>query len=106
MYNPRLFLSSKIPTSAHVCSAYLASDSSLDRDARARESLLHASGPILNGGFTSLLGVLVLSFSDSNIFQSFFQIMVLVVGFGTLHAVALIPVVLSFVGPQEQKQKQ
>ena len=75
-----------------------------ERKARARESIVHASGPILNGGITSLIGVIVLLFSESYIFQSFFKIMVLVIGFGTLHAVALIPVVLSFIGPAAHAQ--
>ena len=83
----------------HVCSAFLASKKP-NRQAKALETVVHASGPILNGGATSLLGVFVLVFSKSNIFFSFFQIMSLVVVFGTLHAVFLIPVILYTIGPQ------
>ncbi|KAH9515398.1 hypothetical protein Btru_014364, partial [Bulinus truncatus] len=86
---------------AHVCTAYIVSEK-LSREDRARDAIVHASGPIFNGGFSSILGVVVLYFTESYIFQSFFKIMVLVIGFGVLHAVFLIPVVLSFVGPYTQ----
>ncbi|XP_012938836.1 patched domain-containing protein 3 [Aplysia californica] len=84
---------------AHVCTAYMVSEEYSRRE-RAKEAIVHASGPILNGGMSSLIGVIVLVFTESYIFQSFCKIMLLVIGFGTAHAVLLIPVILSFVGPQ------
>ncbi|XP_076441426.1 patched domain-containing protein 3-like [Babylonia areolata] len=84
--------------SAHVCSAYMLSGAP-SREERARYALVHASGPILNSGLSSLIGIVILVFSDSYIFQSFFKIMTLVIGFGVLHAVFLIPVLLSWIGP-------
>nr|KAG5694276.1 hypothetical protein BaRGS_031994 [Batillaria attramentaria] len=85
--------------SAHVCAAYMTS-LECTRHARARQALTHASGPILNGGLSSLVGISVLCVSDSYIFQSFFKIMFLVILFGVLHAVFLMPVILSLVGPE------
>ncbi|KAK7501184.1 hypothetical protein BaRGS_00007669 [Batillaria attramentaria] len=84
--------------SAHVCSAYMLSEARTRRG-RTEYALVHASGPILNSGLSSLLGIVVLIFSDSFIFQSFFKIMLLVISFGILHAVFLIPVLLSWLGP-------
>ncbi|GFN74615.1 patched domain-containing protein 3 [Plakobranchus ocellatus] len=83
---------------AHVCTAYMVSDETT-RQARALDALVHASGPILNGGFSSMLGVLVLSMTKSYIFKSFFKVMLLVIGFGAAHAILLVPVMLSIVGP-------
>ncbi|XP_055884884.1 patched domain-containing protein 3-like isoform X1 [Biomphalaria glabrata] len=83
---------------AHVCTAYIVSEEK-SREDRARDAIVHASGPIFNGGVSSILGVVMLYFTESYIFQSFFKIMVLVIGFGVLHAVFLIPVVLAYFGP-------
>lgn len=69
------------------------------RHGRAKDAIIHASSPILSGGISSLLGILLLFFTESYIFQSFFKITLLVVGFGVIHAVLLVPVVLSFIGP-------
>ena len=69
------------------------------RHARALDAIVHASGPILNGSFSSMLGVLVLSFTESYIFKAFFKVMLLVIGFGAAHAILLVPVMLSFIGP-------
>ena len=85
--------------SAHVCAAYLISNSTT-RQERARDAIRHAAGPILNGAMSTLLGVIVLVASDSYIFQSFFRIMFLVILFGLLHAVFFLPAVLSLIGPE------
>ncbi|CAG5117286.1 unnamed protein product, partial [Candidula unifasciata] len=84
---------------AHVCTAYMISDEHSSMD-RAKDAIIHASGPIFNGGLSSFIGVFILIFSESYIFQSFFKIMVLVIGFGVAHAVFLVPVTLSFIGPK------
>ncbi|BFZ24035.1 hypothetical protein BsWGS_27076 [Bradybaena similaris] len=86
---------------AHVCTAYMVSDE-LFREDRAKDAIIHASGPIFNGGLSTLIGVSMLIFSASYIFQSFFKIMLLVIVFGVLHAVFLVPVILSFIGPSTQ----
>ncbi|RUS69750.1 hypothetical protein EGW08_022489 [Elysia chlorotica] len=83
---------------AHVCTAYMVSDET-SRHARALDAIVHAAGPILNGGFSSMLGVLVLSVTESYIFKAFFKVMFLVVTFGAAHAILLVPVLLSFIGP-------
>lgn len=84
--------------SAHVCSAFMLAHGR-SRQERAQYALVHASGPVFNSGFSSLIGIVVLVFSDSYIFQSFFKIMLLVISFGIIHAVFLIPVLLSWIGP-------
>nr|KAG5690493.1 hypothetical protein BaRGS_033333 [Batillaria attramentaria] len=85
--------------SAHVCVAYMVSGGTT-RTERAYDAITHAAGPVLNGGLSTLLGVLMPVFSESYIFTSFARIMFMVIGFGVLHAILFLPVVLSFIGPQ------
>ena len=87
--------------SAHVCAAYLMSDS-MTRQDRARDAIRHAAGPILNGATSTLLGIVVLAASTSYIFQSFFKIMLLVIVFGMLHAIFFLPAVLALLGPENR----
>ncbi|XP_067674728.1 patched domain-containing protein 3-like [Haliotis asinina] len=87
----------------HVCSAYMLSEGHT-RNVRARNAILHAAGPIFNGGLSTLIGICTLVVSQSYVFQSFFRIMVLVVLFGMSHAVLLMPVLLSLVGPIESNR--
>ncbi|XP_048240441.1 patched domain-containing protein 3-like [Haliotis rufescens] len=84
--------------SVHVCSAYMIGKGR-NRSEKTESAIVHAAGPILNGGMSSLLGILVLVFSKSYIFNSFFKIMFTVIMFGMLHAVFLLPVILSIIGP-------
>ncbi|XP_046340750.2 patched domain-containing protein 3-like [Haliotis rufescens] len=84
--------------SVHVCSAYMIGEGR-NRGEKTESAIVHAAGPILNGGMSSFLGILVLVFSKSYIFNSFFKIMLTVILFGMLHAVFLLPVILSILGP-------
>ncbi|XP_067674656.1 patched domain-containing protein 3-like [Haliotis asinina] len=85
--------------SVHVCSAFMLGEGSTRRE-KAKYAIVHASGPVLNGAISSFLGVIVLVFSESYIFKSFFNIMLMVTLLGMLHAVFLLPVVLSLIGPR------
>ncbi|XP_046556236.1 patched domain-containing protein 3-like [Haliotis rubra] len=87
----------------HVCSAYMLSEGQTRND-RARNAIIHAAGPIFNGGLSTFIGICTLVVSQSYVFQSFFRIMVLVVLFGMSHAVLLMPVLLSLVGPMESNR--
>ena len=85
--------------SVHVCTAYLISKQE-SRQERAEDAISHAAGPIMNGGVSTLMGILLLLASSSFIFQSFFKIMLLVIVFGVMHAVLFLPALLSLIGPQ------
>ncbi|XP_033751243.1 patched domain-containing protein 3-like [Pecten maximus] len=84
--------------SAHICHSFMTADGT-DRNARVNTALIRAGGPIFNGAFTSILGVVMLVFSKSYVFVSFFKVMTLVILFGAFHAVLVLPVVLSLFGP-------
>ncbi|XP_070195831.1 patched domain-containing protein 3-like [Littorina saxatilis] len=86
--------------SAHVCSAYLMSNS-FTRKERAFDAITHAASPILNGGISSLVGVLLLATSEAYVFSTFFKIMCLVMIFGILNSVVFLPVILTLFGPEQ-----
>ncbi|XP_052068925.1 patched domain-containing protein 3-like [Mytilus californianus] len=82
----------------HVCHAYVQAKGKT-RNERVAIAIDHAGGPILNGALSTIIGVLMLAFSKSFIFFSFFKVMFMVMVFGLLYSVFLLPVVLSFIGP-------
>jgi len=55
---------------------------------------------VLLGAFTTLIGVIPLCFSDSEIFRVFFYTFLGITGLSSLHGLVFIPVVLSLVGPR------
>lgn len=85
--------------SAHICHAYLTSPSH-DRASRVREAIELAGGPIINGACSTIIGLSLLSSSNSFIFQSFFKVLFFVVVFGLLHGVIIIPIVFTYIGPK------
>ena len=54
---------------------------------------------VLNGGFSTLLAVILLAFSDVYVFVTFFKIFVLVVFFGLYNGLVFLPVILTLAGP-------
>merc|ERR1719412_2296016 len=82
--------------SAHVAHSFIvAKGSSIER---AQTSLTTIGPAIINGGITTLLAVLLLYFSESHAFLTFFKVFFLTVTFGLFHGIVLLPVVLSWVG--------
>jgi hypothetical protein len=82
--------------SVHVCHAFLAVRSDKPTEV-LQKAFDKAGGPIFNAAFSSLLGISMLSLSQSYIFQSFGKVMFLVIGFGLLHAALFLPLVLSII---------
>ncbi|XP_044763216.1 protein patched homolog 1-like [Coccinella septempunctata] len=70
------------------------------RRERAVRTMTSIGSAVVYGGLSTLIGVLMLSFSDAYIFQAFFKIFFLVISFGLYHGVIVMPVILSIVGPQ------
>ncbi|XP_063446692.1 patched domain-containing protein 3-like [Mytilus trossulus] len=85
--------------SAHVCHGFMESAKS-NRDDGAKGAIVRAGGPIFNGAVSSILGIIMLSFSKSFIFRSFFKVMLLIVLFGASHSLLFLPVILSLCGPK------
>lgn len=70
------------------------------KDARAWTALVNVGGSVFSGiTVTKLLGVVVLAFTRSKIFEVYyFRIWLSLVGFAALHALVFLPVALSFFG--------
>jgi Niemann-Pick C1 protein len=70
------------------------------RDARAWTALVNVGGSVFSGiTVTKLLGVFVLAFTRSKIFEIYyFRIWVALVAFAATHALIFLPVLLSFMG--------
>ncbi|KAF2366095.1 Protein patched/dispatched [Trinorchestia longiramus] len=83
---------------AHICYAYLSARVNTP-DERVRECLYSLGLPVMQGALSTLLGVLTLIFVPSYIFITFFKTVFLVIFFGAIHGLFLIPVFLSLFGP-------
>ncbi|XP_069118371.1 patched domain-containing protein 3-like [Argopecten irradians] len=85
--------------SAHICHAYICMEGTC-RNSMVSAAITRSGGPIFNAAISTILGVVVLAFSSSYIFQSFFKLMFLVMLFGFAHSMFLLPVILSLIGPE------
>ena len=83
---------------AHICHGYMISKGKT-RDEKMKAGIIRSGAPVFHGAISSLLGVVMLAFAKSYIFYSFFQVMSLVIAFGISHALLLLPVILSVIGP-------
>uniref|UniRef100_A0A182SI65 SSD domain-containing protein n=1 Tax=Anopheles maculatus TaxID=74869 RepID=A0A182SI65_9DIPT len=68
-------------------------------DERVREALYSLGMPIVQGSMSTILGVVALLLADSYIFLVFFKMVFLVIFFGAMHGLFLLPVLLSLFGP-------
>ena len=53
----------------------------------------------MNGGLSTFIAFVLLANSKSPVFITFFRVFLLVVVFGLFHGLALLPVILSWIGP-------
>ncbi|XP_067141309.1 patched domain-containing protein 3-like [Centruroides vittatus] len=80
--------------SSHICYAYV-NCLQYDSNEKLRLSLYAVGYPILQGCFSTILGVFVLYFGESYLFVIFFKVIFLVMLFAAFHGLILLPVVLS-----------
>lgn len=88
----------------HVMHAYLHVDSTT-RTGRAKLAVENVGGSVLLGGMSTFLGVLALAFSSGKIFSDFFVLFSSMAALGVSHGLILLPVVLSYIGPENVAQK-
>ncbi|KAJ8039814.1 Protein patched-like 1 [Holothuria leucospilota] len=82
----------------HVCFAFLTAVG--DRNNRIAIALEHTMGPVLDGGLSTLLGVLMLAGADFMfITYYFFYVFTALIGLGLLNGLVLLPVLLVLFGP-------
>ena len=103
MINLIMCIGFSVDFSAHISYAYLAAK--VDTPAERVDECLYALGmPILQGGLSTILGILTLILAPSYIFITFFKTVFLVIFFGAMHGIFLLPVLLSLLGPGSCKK--
>nr|CAD7574401.1 unnamed protein product [Timema californicum] len=98
MINLIMCIGFSVDFTAHICYAYMSSKAKYPEE-RVRESLFALGLPIVQGAFSTILAVITLIFAGSYIFLVFFKMVFLVVFFGAMHGLFLLPVLLSLFGP-------
>lgn len=98
MINLIMCIGFSIDFTAHICYAFMTSKSS-SSEARVREALYSLGMPIFQGSVSTILGCIALLLAQSYIFLVFFKMIFLVITFGALHGLFLLPVLLSLFGP-------
>ncbi|KAG5850426.1 hypothetical protein ANANG_G00082290 [Anguilla anguilla] len=95
MINLVICIGFSVDFSAHISYAFVSSGKDKPNE-KAIDALYTLGYPIVQGAVSTILGVLVLSASQSYIFRTFFKILFLVILFGAVHGIAFIPVFLTF----------
>lgn len=98
MVNLIMCIGFSVDFTAHICYAYMSSKATCPKE-RVRESLYALGLPIIQGAISTILGVAALILAGSYIFMVFFKMIFLVIVFGALHGIFLLPVLLSLFGP-------
>ncbi|XP_014671339.1 PREDICTED: protein patched homolog 1-like [Priapulus caudatus] len=82
----------------HVCLGFVTSIGSRNR--RMRITLEHMMAPVVHGAISTLLGVLMLAFSEFDfIVRYFFYTLASLIVLGLVNGLLMLPVLLSIVGP-------
>ena len=71
------------------------------REAKTKDTLKTLGASVAMGGFTTFLGVLPLAFNTTGIFEVVFVTFIGLVLLGVSHGIILLPVLLSFCGPED-----
>ncbi|XP_037945525.1 patched domain-containing protein 3 [Teleopsis dalmanni] len=98
MINLIMCIGFSVDFTAHICYAYMSSKKKSPK-ARIRESLHSLGLPIVQGSSSTILGIIALLLAQSYIFLVFFKMVFLVIFFGAMHGLFLLPVLLSLFGP-------
>ncbi|XP_019616709.1 PREDICTED: patched domain-containing protein 3-like [Branchiostoma belcheri] len=85
--------------SAHITYAYVSSKAETTGK-KMREALQTAGMPIIQSSMSTVLGLLVLAFFPAYLSRSFFKTMFLVMVFGSLHGLFILPVLLTAPCPE------
>ncbi|CAB3255396.1 unnamed protein product [Arctia plantaginis] len=105
MINLIMCIGFSVDFTAHICYAYMASKAKTPNE-KVSECLYSLGLPIVQGSFSTILGVVALLLADSYIFLVFFKMVFMVIFFGAMHGLFLLPVLLSLFGPGSCSKQQ
>ena len=94
MINLVMCVGFSVDFAAHFSYHYVVSSDPDPRE-RVRDAMGCLGTPVVQAALSTILGVSILSTSDSYIFRTFFKLVLLVMTFGFFHAMFLLPVLLS-----------
>ncbi|KAF5284697.1 hypothetical protein FQR65_LT13450 [Abscondita terminalis] len=98
MINLIMCIGFSVDFTAHICYAYMSSTAKQPAD-RVRECLYALGLPIFQGAFSTIIGMIALLLPNNYLFSVFFKMVFLVIFFGAMHGLFLLPVLLSVFGP-------
>lgn len=98
MINLIMCIGFSVDFTAHICYSFMSSKKETAEE-KVSESFYSLGLPIFQGAVSTILGVAALILADSYIFLVFFKMIFLVIFFGALHGLFLLPVLLSLFGP-------
>ncbi|XP_069953397.1 patched domain-containing protein 3-like [Cherax quadricarinatus] len=105
MINLIMCIGFSVDFSAHISYAYLAAKVDTP-DERVQECLYALGVPIVQGALSTILAISALLLAPSYIFITFFKTVFLVIFFGAMHGILLLPVLLSLMGPGSCNRKK
>jgi len=79
----------------HIAHAFVHATEKSSAEGRLREALASLGPAVLKGGFTTLLGVILLSGASSSVFRMFFKLLFLTVIFGLFYGIVFLSVLLT-----------
>jgi Niemann-Pick C1 protein len=89
--------------SAHVVHSFCLQDPSLSRNARVIETMAEIGPPVFLCGMTTFVAILPTAAAKSEVFRTFFRMFVCIIGYGVLHGMVLMPILLSWFGSAPTK---
>ncbi|MCL4146698.1 UNVERIFIED_CONTAM: hypothetical protein GTU68_031354 [Idotea baltica] len=94
MINLIMSIGFSVDFSAHIVYAYVSSKYQTSKE-RLKESMYTMGLPIVQSGISTILGVALFVLVPSYVYRTFFKIIFLVTIFGMMHALLVLPVLLS-----------
>lgn len=83
---------------AYFCNSFIHSQR-FDRQGKVNDAIIQTSGTIINSAISTVISIVILLFSRSEIFTSFFKIVLFVILLSVFHTTFVLPVILSVTGP-------